>query len=47
MVLDPLLEDYNAVFSNIIRNFALENKLPYHDYRKKNRTKATIGRRQL
>jgi hypothetical protein len=47
MVFDPLLEDYNEVLSNIILNFALENKKYRHDNRKKTRAKRTIGGRKL
>jgi len=47
MDFDPLLEDYNEVLSNIILNFALENKKCCHDNRKKTRAKRTIGGRKL
>ena len=47
MDFDLLLEDYNEVLSNIILNFALENKKYCHDNRKKTRAKRTIGGRKL
>lgn len=47
MDFDLLLADYNEVLSNIIINFALENKKYCHDNRKKTRAKRTIGCRKL
>lgn len=44
MSFDPLLGDYNKVFSNYFTNFAFENIMYPYDNRKKIRAKRTIRR---
>lgn len=44
---DPLLEDYNEVFSNIFINFATKIRHRPDDNRKKTRTKGIVGDSKL
>lgn len=47
MFFNPLLEDYNEVFSNLFINFASGIRYNPNDNRKKTRTNGTFGSGKL